>query len=106
MTKQKNIVGDLHNVHYARVGDDVHFHLGQHEFPKELTLNIPRTHQDDIIGREADLIAFVEGSDIKILNIPGFQSKNSFDVFMRYITSAAPTEPTRPKRFPRRKKTE
>lgn len=55
MAKQKNIVGDLHNVHYARIGDEVHIHLAEPSFPKELTLNIPRTHPNDIIGREADL---------------------------------------------------
>jgi tetratricopeptide (TPR) repeat protein len=57
MTKQKNIVGDLHNVHYARIGDEIHFHLGEPVFPKELTLNIPRTNQEDIIGRGSDLTA-------------------------------------------------
>ncbi|MBN9381950.1 MAG: tetratricopeptide repeat protein [Chitinophagaceae bacterium] len=55
MAKQKNIVGDLHNVGYARIGDEIHIHLAEHIPPKELTLYIPRTHPDDIIGRDADL---------------------------------------------------
>lgn len=55
MAKQKNIVGSLHNVGYARVGDEIHIHLAAHVPPKELTLYMPRTHPDDIIGREADL---------------------------------------------------
>ena len=55
MAKQKNIVGDLHNVQYARIGDDIHIHLTEPLLPKELTLYIPRTHPEDIIGRESDL---------------------------------------------------
>ena len=55
MVKQKNIVGDLHNVQYARIGDDIHVHITEPPLPKELTLYIPRTHPEDIIGRESDL---------------------------------------------------
>lgn len=39
---------------------------------------------------QAELIVFVEGTGIKFLNFSSIQSKNSFDVFMRYITSTSP----------------
>jgi tetratricopeptide (TPR) repeat protein len=56
MSRQKNIVGDLHNVQFARIGDDIHIHLPEPVFPKELTLNIPRIHPGDLVGRETDLV--------------------------------------------------
>ena len=56
--------------------------------------------------QQADLVVFVEGSDIKFLHSPGIQSKDRFDVFMRYIRSSAPTKPVRAKRYPRRIKKE
>ena len=42
---------------------------------------------------QAELIVFVEGSDVRILkHLPGFQSKDNFDVLIRYITTQTPTE--------------
>jgi ATP/maltotriose-dependent transcriptional regulator MalT len=55
MPKQKNIARDISNVHSVRIGDETHHHYAETKLSKELTLNIPKTHPDDIIGREDDL---------------------------------------------------
>jgi hypothetical protein len=60
---------------------------------------------------QAELIAFVEGSAIKFFkHFPEIQSKNSLDVLMYYLGSAAPTtkeqQPFRLKRSKHWKKKE
>src|SRR5262249_32954311 len=53
-SKKKNISGNISHVGgNIRIGDDIH--LPQHQLPKELTLSLPRTHPNDLIGREEDL---------------------------------------------------
>jgi hypothetical protein len=54
--REKNIVkGSITNVNSVRIGDEIHFHYTEAKLAKELTLKIPRTHADDIIGRNDDL---------------------------------------------------
>jgi len=61
VAKEKNIVkGSISNIGVATIGDnnDIHYHYHHHgetKLSKELTLHIPKTHPDDIVGREADL---------------------------------------------------
>ncbi|HVW58395.1 MAG TPA: tetratricopeptide repeat protein [Puia sp.] len=55
MARQKNIVGSLNHVTSARIGDDIHIHLPGPGFPKELTLQVPRTHDESLIGRDEEL---------------------------------------------------
>ena len=41
---------------------------------------------------QAELVVFVEGTKVSFLKqLPGVQSKDSFDVLTRYITSSGPT---------------
>jgi tetratricopeptide (TPR) repeat protein len=55
LARQKNIVGSLNHVTSARIGDDIHIHLPEPGFPKELTLQVPRTHDESLIGRDEEL---------------------------------------------------
>lgn len=55
LARQKNIVGSLNHVANARIGDDIHIHLPERSFPKELTLQVPRTHDEDLVGRDEEL---------------------------------------------------
>lgn len=55
MARQKNIVGALHHVANARIGDDIHIHIPERSLPKELTLQVPRTHDEDLVGRDEEL---------------------------------------------------
>lgn len=58
VAREKNVVkGSISNVGTVRIGDEIqyHYHHPHMKLPKELTLSIPKTHPDDIIGREEDL---------------------------------------------------
>lgn len=53
---EKNRTGNITNVSHAKIGDETHYHYDSgRPLPKELTLSIPKTHPQDIIGRETDL---------------------------------------------------
>lgn len=54
---QKNVIaGNVSNSGNLHIGDITHYSSGpKPPPPKELTLSLPRTHSNDIIGREADL---------------------------------------------------
>jgi hypothetical protein len=57
---------------------------------KDLELSQSGLSEDFI--EKAELIVFMEGSHIKFLkNFPELQSKDSLDVFLRYVMSTAPT---------------
>jgi hypothetical protein len=57
---------------------------------KDLELNHSGLAMD--LTEKAELIVFVEGSDVKFLkHFPGIQSRDRLDVLQRYITSTAPT---------------
>lgn len=58
MVSQKNVVhGSITNVGSVKIGDEIHYHdqTEKHTLPKELTARIPKTPQDRIIGRDAEL---------------------------------------------------
>ena len=58
IVSQKNIVaGNISNVHTVTIGDTVHYHYHgeQQLLPKALTVKMPRTAADKIVGREAEL---------------------------------------------------
>ena len=57
---RKNIVqGNISNVKSFKIGDETHYHYHnhteKHPLPKELTAIVPKTSQDKIIGRDAEL---------------------------------------------------
>ena len=55
------------------------------------SLELTHTGLSSELVEQADLIVFVEGTDIKFLKyFPKIQSKNSVDVLVGYITSTAP----------------
>jgi tetratricopeptide (TPR) repeat protein len=55
LARQKNIVGALNHVANARIGDDIHIHIPERSLPKELTLQVPRTHDEALVGRDEEL---------------------------------------------------
>jgi hypothetical protein len=58
VANQKNIVkGNISKVDTVNIGDEIHYHYYavEKKLPKELTLNIPKTHPDDIVGREGEI---------------------------------------------------
>jgi len=53
---EKNVVrGKISNVQNVDIGDKHYHNYAETKLSKELTLNIPKTHPDDIVGREEDL---------------------------------------------------
>ncbi|HTB99245.1 MAG TPA: tetratricopeptide repeat protein, partial [Ferruginibacter sp.] len=58
VARQKNIVqGNITNVGVVNIGDKIHYHFHDEELklPKELTLKLPKTYIEDIVGRDDDL---------------------------------------------------
>ena len=55
--QEKNTNKGTIHANNVNIGDvtNIHYHLPNINFPKELTINLPKIHSDDIIGRENDL---------------------------------------------------
>jgi GTPase SAR1 family protein len=95
MDPKKNTVGDLNNVGNARIGDEVHMGNEVHYhsapatgYPKELTLNLPRTNPDEIIGREADLVQLHENlhGQKKVVLVNGLGGIGKTTLAQAYLT--------------------
>src|SRR5690606_32897700 len=55
LVKKNVIEGDINNVNNLKIGDEYHTYSFEKKLSKELSLNLPKIHPDDIVGREDDL---------------------------------------------------
>src|SRR5690606_11292958 len=53
---KKNVIeGNINNVNNLKIGDEYNIYSFDKKLSKELSLNLPKIHPDDIVGREDDL---------------------------------------------------
>lgn len=90
MPAKKNIVqGNISHISGSvRIGDDIHVHIAARRLPKELTLSIPRTHPDDLIGREEDLAQLYESlhSKKRVVLVNGLGGIGKTTLVQAYIS--------------------